>query len=158
MNKKLAVIVAGILLIAAAASVSAQNVDTKIIGFETSVLFSYDVAAGDVGFGKAYGINLTLSDTLVASFVFNDGDGTLLEDSTMLNLSYGLADKLGVNMSVGSTTVAQVGVGMYYNIFERKVQDALVSILKLRVGYEFAPSAGIDDGDVVMGLGLVIGM
>ena len=158
MNKKLVVIVASILFIAAAASASAQNVDTKIVGFESSVLFAYDVDAGDIGFGKSYGINLTLTDALVASFVFVDGDGTLLADSTMLNLSYGFADKYGMNLSVGSAAAAQVGVGMYYNVFERKVQDALVSVLKIKVGYEFAPSTGIDTGDVVMGLGLVLGM
>lgn len=159
MNKKLVVIVASILFIAAAASASAQNVDTKIVGFESSVLFAYDVDAGDIGFGKSYGINLTLTDALVASFIFVDGDGTFLADSTSLALSYGFADKYGMNLSIGNNgTNPQIGVGMYYNVFERKVQDALVSVLKIKAGYDFAPTDGIDQGDVVMGLGLVLGM
>lgn len=159
MNKKLAAIVLGILFIATATSAFAQNTDTKIVGFESSVVYGYDVSAQSMGYANSYGINLTLTDALVAGFHFSSNSGGSLADSFMLNLAYGLADKIGMNLALGnSAAVAQVGVGMYYNIFERKVQDTLVSILKLRAGYVFAPSTGIDTGDVVMGLGLVLGM
>jgi len=157
MNKRLVSIVAGILFIAAAASVSAQNVDTKIIGFESAVVYNYNVDSQDFNYANTFGINLTLTDSLVAGFVITTVGGAA--DSTMLTFSYGIADKYGMNFAVGSDTAANlVGVGMYYNIFERKVQDALVSVLKLKVGYNFAPSTGIETGNVVMGLGLVLGM
>lgn len=158
MNKKLVAIIASVLLIAAAASVSAQNVDTKIIGFETSVVYGFDLAAQTMGYANAYGINLTLTDSLVAGFIFTSNAGGSLANGFMLNFAYGIADKIGINLALGNSGGAHVATGMYYNIFERKVQDALVSVLKLKVGYDFAPSTGIDTGDVVMGLGLVIGM
>ncbi len=159
MNKKLVAIVASVLFIAAAASASAQNTDTKIVGFESSIVYGYDVSAQSMGSANSYGINLTLTNSLVAGFLFTSNSGGSLADSFMLNLAYGLADKVGMNLAVGnSAAVAHVGVGMYYNIFERNVQDALVSVLKLKVGYDFAPSTGMDTGDVVMGLGLVLGM
>jgi len=159
MNKKPVVIIASIILILAAASVSAQNVDTKIIGFETSVVYGYNVGSQAMGYANSYGINLTLTDSLVAGFLFTSNAGGSLVNSFMLNFAYGLGDKLGLNLAVGNAAaVAHVGVGMYYNIFERKVQDTLVSVLKLRVGYDYAPSTGFDTGDILMGLGLVLGM
>ncbi len=96
MNKKLVVIVASILFIAAAASASAQNVDTKIVGFESSVVYGYDVNAQSMGYANSYGINLTLTDSLVAGFLFTSNAGGSLANSFMLNLAYGIADKYGM--------------------------------------------------------------
>lgn len=159
MNNRRAAIIASIILIAAVASASAQNVDARIIGFETSVVYGYNVGTQTMGYANSYGIDLTLTDALVAGFVFTSNAGGSLADSFMLNFAYGLGDRLGMNIAVGNAAAAaHVGVGMYYNIFERKVQDTLVSVLKLKVGYDFAPSTGFDTGDILMGLGLVLGM
>jgi len=158
MNKKFIAVMAVVLFICSAGLVSAQNVDAKIVGFESSVVFSYDVNAGTMGYGNAFGLILPLTDFLSAGFIYTDASGSLA-DSFLLTFAYGVADKVGVNLAVGSSSAAAlVGVGMYYNIFERKVQDTLISILKLKVAYNFAPASGIDAGDIVMGLSLGFGL
>jgi hypothetical protein len=160
MNKKLVAIVAAVLLISAAGIASAQNVDTKIIGFESNIVYSYSVSNGSAGYGTAYGLNLTLTDYLTAGFVYTNGLSNF-DNSVMLTFAYGIADKVGINLAIGqdtSLTTPLVGVGMYYNIFERKVQDTLVSVLKVKIAYDFNPATGIDAGNLILGIGLNLGL
>lgn len=158
MNKRIVAVVAALLFISAAGLVTAQNVDTKIFEIESSVAFGYDVSTGSYGVGTSYGLNLTLTDHLMAGFIYTDYASTI-SDSNLLTLTYGLADKAGITLAVGkNATTTLVGVGMYYNIFERKVQDTLVSLLKVKVAYDFPPATGIDAGYLAMGLSLGLGL
>ncbi len=73
---------------------SAQNADTKIVGFESPSSSGYDVNAGTMGFGNGYGLNLTLTDSLSAGFIYTDGSGSL-GDSFLLTSRTALPTRWG---------------------------------------------------------------
>jgi len=140
----------------------AQNVDHEIFGVEMGVGFGYDIASGNIDNASSVGIHLTLTDNLSAGFLFLTGPGTSLPASaSLLTLDYGLADKLGLTLLLGRDTGAATpltGVGAYYNIFEHKVQDALVNVVKTRIEYLFDPSVSLGNGDLYIGISLSTGM
>jgi len=148
-------------LVLVAGFVSAQNVDHKVLGIETGVLYSYDVGTGTIGNGTSVALNLTLSDSLTAGFVFLKGDGTgIPANSSLLSLSYGLADRFGMSVMLGQNATAATvltGLGMYFNIFERKLQDAVSTVLKAKIDYIFAPGA-LNTGDLTIGLCVSVGI
>ncbi len=140
----------------------AQNVDHKMFGVEMGVGFAYDVASGNVDNASTVGIHLSLSDSLVAGFLFHTSPGVSLPSSaSFLVLDYGVADRIGFTLMLGRDTGALnllTGVGAYYNIFERKIQDSLVNIVKTRVEYTFDPSGSFGSGDLFVGLSVGTGI
>lgn len=160
MNKKILIAVIVSLAVSSFSALHAQKVDYKVVGFETSVLYSYDFNGATVGFGYSAGITLPLSAAFAANFSFTNGGGSL-NDMVMLGLNYGIMDKMGVMIGFGQDTTAVVSIvslGMYYNVFQRKVQDGMNSLLKLRVNYTFAPTNGFETGDIVLALSLGFGI
>lgn len=147
-------------LFAVAFFASAQNVDHKILGIESGVVYGYDVSSGDIGYGGSLALGLTLTDNLAAGIVFMNGDGTgLPATANLLSLSYGFADKVGTTVYLGSSGATMLsGFGLYYNIFERKAADALGTVLKTKIDYLFDPSAGIDAGDLTLSLAVSVGL
>lgn len=157
MNKLRACIV--VLIGIAAAHTTAQNVDQKILGIETGMVYGYDVGSGNLGNASAVGLHFTLTDNLAAGFSFLSGDGTGLPATAgLLSLNYGFAERFGINVSLGRSTVPLTGIGLWVNLFERKLQDTIATALKLRVDYLFAPSVGMDAGDLCVGLSVLIGL
>lgn len=160
MNKIISrgLVILGILF--TASFVSAQNVDYKVFGVETGVVLGYDVGAGTLGNQTNVNLVLTLTDNLSASFGFSTGVASLPTAATLLSLNYGLADRFGVIVSLGRDTGAATllsGIGMYFNIFERKLQDALATNLKAKVEYLFVP-ASLNTGDLCVSLSVGLGM
>ena len=138
----------------------AQNVDQKVLGIESGMYYAMDVSSGDIGSASAVALSLTLADNLSAGFVFLNGDGTgLPANAGLLALNLGLADRYGLTLMAGNDgTVPLVGTGFYFNIFERKFQDALITVLKAKIEYIFAPSVGMDAGDLCLGMSVVVGL
>jgi len=161
MDKRIARGLIVLAILTASFAASAQNVDHKILGIESGYVFGYDLGSGDLGNAGTVALNITLTDNLTAGFAFLNGTAPMPVTASLLNLNYGLADRFGFALSFGRDTTAGTtlaGFGMYFNIFERKVQDSLASVLKTRIEYLFDPTAGLDSGDLVIGLSVSVGM
>lgn len=163
MNKKMARGLLFLVLSFSASFVMAQNVDHRILGIESGVVLGYDVTTGNIGNATSLTLNLSLTDNLTSGFEFLSGSGTMPATASLLSLSYGVADRFGMSILVGRDTGAGVllaGVGMYVNIFERRIQDAISTILKAKIDYIFPPTAanGVTSGDLTMGLSVSVGL
>ncbi len=148
-------------LLSAAFIASAQNVDHKIFGIESGVVFGYDLSTGNLGNGSMVTLNMTLTDSMTAGFTFLNGTAPMPVTASILSLNYGLADKFGFSLALGRDTTAATlltGLGLYFNVFERKVQDTLATVMKTRVEYLFNPNGGLTTGDLTIGMSVSVGI
>ncbi len=158
MNKKVLFLCLLSLSLFSVNNLYAQKADYNVIGFELGTSFAYNFGAEAMGNGYSTAIVLPLTNSFSANFTFLNGSGGLAS-SSMLGFNYALRNKLGVSLGVGrSGANSLVNLGMYLNILERKVQEGLSTILKLRVNYEAVPVNGLENGTLVMGLALGFGI
>jgi hypothetical protein len=152
MNKGLIRLFAVAIFLTVAGFASAQNVDNKIIGFETGVVYGYQVSNDNIGNGINFAINVTLTDNLSVGYGLITNYSNLFS-AQMLMFNYGLSDKLGATVSYSGS--GYIGMGFFYNLFERK--DVILSNLKLRVDYDFYYDS-IASGFLLTTLSLGIGI
>ncbi|MFP4115386.1 MAG: hypothetical protein ACOC2Y_09750 [Spirochaetota bacterium] len=147
-------------LVLGAGAVFAQSAEQQIVGIENGVLFAYNLNTDDLGVGQETAINLSLTDSIQAGFVYIDGDGgTGLPDHTLLRLSYLIQGGLGMNVSAGLRGGnPAAGVGIFANVFSQTFQDTLFTALGLRVDYLTTTAVAVTEGVLTAGLSVKIGM
>jgi hypothetical protein len=160
-------------LLALAFLKGAAAADTfSILSFDNGYAPGYNLATGNLAVASRFALNVQIAEPLMASFVFIDGDNTILPDYRMLRLGYQLIDRLRLCVALGSVTGASTapalaigtfvsGIGFDTVAFRRKFQEALATEFKVQVEYLFAPTvpaASMTGGILFLGLAFSIGM
>ncbi len=122
----------------------------KIVGFDVGFVTGYSLATEGMVVGRDFGINFTLSPSIVVGFRSVTG---LVADSVLLDLSYFVIPSLALDLLVGSDgTNTVAGLDVDYYLLKSKPDEVLSSSLKIKVGYLFDSGAGIASGTVALGI------
>lgn len=150
------------LFLMVALPVAAFGADTfSILSFDNGYTPGYNIGTGNWSVASRFGMNVQITDTLLAGFVFLDGDGVIVPDYRLLRLGYQFMDKTRLSLSLGSTGAVLVsGLGFDVVAFRRKFQDALATEFKVQVDYLFQPTVadGLTSGVLCVGLAFGIGI
>lgn len=137
--------------------ISTAEADTRILSMGMGSLFGYNLSTDNLGTAQELTIGFGLAEDLEAGFHFITGDGTNFPTYNLFSLSYTILQRMGLTVFGGRRTApapvgAAMGMGYYFNIFHRDFQEALSTILKLRVEYLVSQTIPVEKGLLSIGL------
>ena len=170
--KKLRALALAVLLCAGAARAASAADTFSILSFDNGYAPAFNLSSGNLAVASRFALSVQIADPLSASFVFLDGDNTIVPDYRMLRLNYQFLERVRLNVSLGSVTGASTapavavgtlasGIGFDLVAFRRKFQEALATEFKVQIDYLFTPSvaaAGLTGGILFLGCGFSIGI
>jgi hypothetical protein len=144
----------------------------SILSFDNGYAPGFNLTTGNLAVASRFSLNIQLADPIMASFVFLDGDNTVIADYRMLRLGYQVLDRVRLNVALGTVTGASTapavavgslasGIGFDVIAFRRKFQDVLASEFKVQIDYIFTPTvaaAGMTGGILFLGFAFAIGI
>lgn len=154
-------LIPAIVLVAAMAfpaSAATADVDTHMLSIGIGNFYGYNLNTSDLGTAQELSIGFGLADNLEAGFHFITGDGAggNFPSYDLFSLSYAVTPKMGMNIYGGSRLTAPVGaaagLGYYFNLFRKDYQDAMTTLLKLRVEYLISDGIAPEEGLLNIGL------
>lgn len=155
--KKLLVVMV-LLALVVPLTVSAQSADNEIFGVQFGFLGGYNLAGDETVVGRDFVLKFTLSDSMQLGFRSISFPGTTTPAAglaySFLNFSYFLIPQVSIDVMVGSETNANVlagGVDAAFTLFSSE-EEAFSSALKVKAGYLFDATNGVENGVINAGL------
>lgn len=139
--------------ISAPISVDAST-DVNIVGMEVGSCFIFNIDQEDFAPAQYFAVNLAITDNLIAGFTSIRGDGTIALNYDLIKISYFISEKkpLVIDILVGGDGAnITAGLNITFNIFEKKMTDALSTALKFKTGYLLTETSN-PTGSIIVGL------
>jgi len=136
-------------------TVSAQSADNEIFGVQFGFLGGYNLNTDETVVGNDFVLKFTLSDSMQMGFRSISFPGaTPALDYSFLNFSYFMMPQVSFDMMVGTeTTSGDLAGGMEAAfILFSSADEAFSSALKVKAGYLFDATNGVENGVVNAGL------
>ena len=139
-------------------SADAADADTRMLSIGIGNFYGYNLNTDDLGTAQELSIGFGLADNLDACFHFITGDGVggNFPSYNLFSLSYAVTPRMGMNIYGGSRVSAPIGaatgLGYYFNLFRKDFQDAMTTLLKLRVEYLISEGIAPEEGLLNIGL------
>ena len=138
-------------------TVSAQSADNEIFGVQFGFLGGYNLNADETLVGRDFVLKFTLSDSMQMGFRSISFPGAAAPAGglaySFLNFTYFLMPQVSIDVMVGSeaTNGLAGGVDAAFNIFSSE-DEAFSSALKVKAGYLFDSTFGVENGVINAGL------
>ena len=119
----------------------AEGADLNIVGIEWGSMFAYNFNTSKLGPAQYFCVNLPVTDSIIVGFTKIDGDGVNVLDYDLLKFSYFISGKkmpMGIDLLIGgggTTPNITAGLGIFINVFQKRVEDVISSSLKLKIDY-----------------------
>jgi hypothetical protein len=159
MNVKKLFLIAIIVVLSAGAATAQENA-TPVVQMESGFVGGYAVATSTLGTAFRLGLGVAITDALRVNLSFINNQVTF-RNYQLLSLDYSIIPLLGVSVSMGQdiTNVLTVaGVGLYSTVLGNRASGGLQTGLRIRMDYLSPVTNGFQNGALLLGVSMLIGI